>query len=178
MAKSARKVAGTASAKVVGDARKSEKAARPEAKTDGAAKHKVGKSGKVGRSNVTGRFVGAGTASRHPRTTVTESTAITGRYVAPQTAPRRPAPVPGNRGSKRFAVGVTEHQHGLPGVAQAELDRVLAEVRLVWAGNAAMTWMTSANARLEGNRPLDVLAMHGPDPVLEALEAGAWGGAS
>jgi len=41
-----------------------------------------------------------------------------------------------------------------------------------------MIWMTSANAQLEGNRPLDVLAVEGPDTVLQALEAGAWGGAS
>jgi hypothetical protein len=191
-ARDARKAeeAARLSAKASTAVKRAEKAARAAAKTNEATRRKVAKSVTASRSAVTGRFVTATTASRSPRTTVTESTrgrvgggavrtrsANTGRYPAPPTAPGRPTPTAGSRGSKRFAVVVTEHQPGLSGVTQAELDRVLAEVRLVWAGNAAMTWMTSANARLEGNRPLDVLAVHGPEPVLQALEAGAWGGA-
>lgn len=53
------------------------------------------------RSAITGRYVTSGTASRSPRTTVTESgrnnssgthhrSAITGRYVTPATAGRHP----------------------------------------------------------------------------------------
>ena len=59
-----------------------------------------------------------------------------------------------------------------------DLEHVLARVRLVWAEPAATTWMVSANAHLEGARPIDVLAAQGPGPVLTALDAGAWGGAA
>lgn len=59
-----------------------------------------------------------------------------------------------------------------------DLEHVLARVRLVWSEPAATTWMTSANARLDGARPVDVLALAGVGPVLEALDAGAWGGAA
>jgi len=59
-----------------------------------------------------------------------------------------------------------------------DLEHVLARVRLVWAEPAATTWMTSANAYLDGSRPVDVLALRGVGPVLEALDAGAWGGAA
>jgi hypothetical protein len=66
-----------------------------------------------------------------------------------------------------------------PGAAVAplliEVEHVLARVRLVWAEPAATTWMVSANAYLEGARPIDVLTVHGPGPVLDALDAGAWG---
>lgn len=68
-----------------------------------------------------------------------------------------------------------------PGVIVAplliDLEHVLARVRLVWSDPTATTWMSSANAHLDGARPIDVLALHGPGPVLEALDAGAWGGA-
>jgi hypothetical protein len=55
--------------------------------------------GKVHRSAVTGRFVTAGTAARHPRTTVTQTvpskshanrSAVSGRFVTEQTARRQP----------------------------------------------------------------------------------------
>jgi hypothetical protein len=59
-----------------------------------------------------------------------------------------------------------------------DLEHVLARVRLVWAEPAATTWMTSANVHLEGARPVDVLRLQGPGPVLEALDAGAWGSAA
>jgi hypothetical protein len=59
-----------------------------------------------------------------------------------------------------------------------DLEHVLARVRLVWAEPAATTWMISANAHLSGARPVDVLRLQGPGPVLEALDAGAWGGAA
>jgi uncharacterized protein (DUF2384 family) len=50
-------------------------------------------------------------------------------------------------------------------------DDVLAQVRLVWAPGIAEDWMRSANAFLEGARPIDVLALRGPGEVLEALAA-------
>lgn len=69
-----------------------------------------------------------------------------------------------------------------PGVDTAplliDLEHVLARVRLVWAEPAATTWMTSANAHLEGTRPVDALRLQGAGPVLEALDAGAWGSAA
>ena len=69
-----------------------------------------------------------------------------------------------------------------PGVTVAplliDLEHVLARVRLVWADPAAGVWMTSANAYLEGARPIDVLQLSGPGPVLQALDAQAWGGAA
>jgi len=55
-----------------------------------------------------------------------------------------------------------------------DIDRVLARVRQVWAEPAATTWMTSSNAHLSGARPIDVLALHGPGPVLDALDANTW----
>ena len=53
-----------------------------------------------------------------------------------------------------------------------DLEHVLARVRLVWSEPAATVWMTSANARLDGACPADVLALRGVGPVLEALDAG------
>lgn len=69
-----------------------------------------------------------------------------------------------------------------PGVQVApvliDLEHVLARVRLVWSEPTAATWMTSANAHLGGARPVDVLTLRGPGPVLEALDAETWGGAA
>lgn len=59
-----------------------------------------------------------------------------------------------------------------------DLEHVLARTRLVWSEPAATTWLTSANAHLSGARPIDVLALRGVGPVLEALDAGAWGSAA
>lgn len=69
-----------------------------------------------------------------------------------------------------------------PGVGSAplliDLEHVLARARLVWAEPAASIWLTSANAYLEGARPVDVLRLQGPGPALEALDAVAWGSAA
>jgi hypothetical protein len=59
-----------------------------------------------------------------------------------------------------------------------DLEHVLARARLVWGGVAARTWLESPNVYLEGGRPIDVLRMSGPAPVLEALDAETWGGAA
>lgn len=69
-----------------------------------------------------------------------------------------------------------------PGIQVAplliDLEHVLARARLVWAEPAASTWMVSVNAHLGGARPVDVLRLNGPGPVLDALDAGVWGGAA
>lgn len=69
-----------------------------------------------------------------------------------------------------------------PGTAAAplliDLEHVLARVRLVWAEPAATTWLTSVNAHLGGARPVDVLRLRGPGPVLDALDAATWGSAA
>jgi len=79
--------------------------------------------------------------------------------------------------TSRWATG-QEHPGARVAPLLIDLEHVLARVRLVWAEPAATTWMTSANAHLDGSRPVDVLAMRGVGPVLDALDAGAWGGAA
>lgn len=59
-----------------------------------------------------------------------------------------------------------------------DLEHVLARARLVWGETAARTWLESANVHLGGGRPIDVLQISGPSPVLEALDAETWGGAA
>lgn len=59
-----------------------------------------------------------------------------------------------------------------------DLEHVIARARLVWGETAAATWLVSANSYLDGARPLDVLQLSGPAPVLEALDAETWGGAA
>ncbi|MBZ4521877.1 DUF2384 domain-containing protein [Mycobacterium avium subsp. hominissuis] len=59
-----------------------------------------------------------------------------------------------------------------------DLEHVIARARLVWGETAAVTWLVSANNYLDGARPLDVLQLSGPAPVLEALDAETWGGAA
>lgn len=69
-----------------------------------------------------------------------------------------------------------------PGAGTAPLlidvEHVFARARIVWGEPAASTWMTSANAHLGGARPIDVVRLQGPGPVLAALDAAAWGGAA
>lgn len=50
-------------------------------------------------------------------------------------------------------------------------ERVMSRARLVWESPVAEVWMHSQNAHLDGARPMDVLALRGPDEVLEALDA-------
>lgn len=56
-----------------------------------------------------------------------------------------------------------------------DLEHVLARARLVWGEPAASVWMKSANAHLGGASPADVLRREGVGPVLQALDAAAWG---
>lgn len=59
-----------------------------------------------------------------------------------------------------------------------DLEHVLARARLVWGESAARTWLESSNVYLDGGRPIDVLRISGPAPVLQALDAETWGGAA
>lgn len=58
-----------------------------------------------------------------------------------------------------------------------DLEHIVARARLVWGADAAATWLDSANRYLDGARPIDVLQVSGPAPVLEALDAETWGSA-
>lgn len=75
-----------------------------------------------------------------------------------------------SRGEERPGVGVAP--------LLIDLEHVLARVRLVFAEPSADVWLTSANSHLGGARPIDVLVLSGPGPVLEALDAQSWGGAA
>lgn len=59
-----------------------------------------------------------------------------------------------------------------------DLEHVVARARLVWGETAVRTWLTSPNSFLAGSRPIEVLQVRGPGPVLEALDAESWGGAA
>ena len=68
----------------------------------------------------------------------------------------------------------------VPGPVQArmlvDIDHVLAHALLVWADpGVARDWLTTANARLDGARPLDWIRVHGTAEVVEALRAEAAG---
>lgn len=62
--------------------------------------------------------------------------------------------------------------------ALIDLEHVYSRARLVWGGDSARIWLESANAFLEGARPLDVLLTDGAARVLQALDAEMWGGAA
>ena len=53
---------------------------------------------------------------------------------------------------------------------------VFRMARQVWGVEAARIWMESANAYLQGARPVDVVALEGPGRVKRILEAEMWGG--
>lgn len=56
-----------------------------------------------------------------------------------------------------------------------DLDHVLNRaLQVLWPDQAGV-WLTSPNAHLGGARPMDVLALRGPGPVLDALDAYADG---
>ncbi|MEO5680818.1 MAG: hypothetical protein ABIS47_14250 [Acidimicrobiales bacterium] len=57
-----------------------------------------------------------------------------------------------------------------------DLDHVLAHALLVWAdASVARDWLTTANAHLDGLRPVAWLQLHGSAGVVEALRAEAAG---
>jgi hypothetical protein len=64
----------------------------------------------------------------------------------------------------------------VPGPEQArmlvDLDHVMAHALLVWADErVARDWLTTANAHLDGVRPVDWIRMHGTADVVDALRA-------
>lgn len=52
-----------------------------------------------------------------------------------------------------------------------DLDHVLALAAQAWDADIVWDWMTSANAFLEGARPVDVLMERGSAEVIDALKA-------
>jgi len=57
-----------------------------------------------------------------------------------------------------------------------DLDHVLAHALLVWAdASVARDWLTTANAHLDGLRPLAWMQLHGSTGVVETLRAEAAG---
>ena len=58
--------------------------------------------------------------------------------------------------------------------AQTQFDRevqvAVQALRQIWAGEAAIAWLRSPNTYLQGARPMDVLSLHGPQQVLDALK--------
>lgn len=49
-------------------------------------------------------------------------------------------------------------------------------LREVWTDPVIDVWLTSANSFLDGARPVDVLALSGPEAVLEAVRQEVSGG--
>jgi hypothetical protein len=56
-----------------------------------------------------------------------------------------------------------------------DLTRVIDAAAEVWDETVIVTWLRSNNDHLGGARPIDALAVSGPDPVLAALDAEAEG---
>jgi molecular chaperone DnaK len=56
-----------------------------------------------------------------------------------------------------------------------ELDKVIDAAAQVWDETVIVTWLRSNNGHLGGARPIDAFAVHGPEPVLAALNAEAEG---
>ncbi|HXH58186.1 antitoxin Xre/MbcA/ParS toxin-binding domain-containing protein [Iamia sp.] len=55
------------------------------------------------------------------------------------------------------------------------MDHVLALALQVWTPEVATDWLTTANAHLDGARPIDVLRARGSSEVALALRAEAAG---
>lgn len=52
-----------------------------------------------------------------------------------------------------------------------DLEYVWSRLTMVWVDEVARVWLESANAHLDGARPIDVLILEGPAPVIEAIDA-------
>ncbi len=61
---------------------------------------------------------------------------------------------------------------GIASYAEAVRERLSA----LWTDPPIEVWLTSTNAHLDGARPLDVVALNGPGPVMEAIEIEVAGG--
>lgn len=56
-----------------------------------------------------------------------------------------------------------------------DLDHVMTRALMLWPTRVAVDWLTSANAYLEGARPIDVLKVRGSAEVIDALDAATAG---
>ncbi|MGH7918513.1 MAG: antitoxin Xre/MbcA/ParS toxin-binding domain-containing protein, partial [Candidatus Dormibacteraceae bacterium] len=52
-----------------------------------------------------------------------------------------------------------------------DLDHVMTRALMLWTPRVATDWFTSANAYLDGARPIDVLRIRGSAEVIDALDA-------
>ncbi len=56
-----------------------------------------------------------------------------------------------------------------------DLDHVMTRALMLWPARVATDWLTSANAYLDGARPIDVLKVRGSAEVIDALDAATAG---
>lgn len=82
-------------------------------------------------------------------------------------------------GSEGAAFGQDAARLGRELVAQgiaSDVGAVRERLTALWTEPVIEVWLTSANAHLDGARPIDVLALNGPEPVMEAIEIEVAGG--
>lgn len=58
-----------------------------------------------------------------------------------------------------------------PDLDEADLDEVLRLLDYVWGREVGKLWLDGENAFLDGSRPINVLRIDGPEPVIAALRA-------
>ena len=160
------------------------KAAASKSVTTAKKAASTAKSGKAQASTSAGRKVAdAGRGVRAKRT----ATPAPGTSWQPEQRTRFVTEVAG--GTRRAAdlLDVAASQpsrwmtgESVPGPEHArmlvDLDHVLAHALLVWAdASVARDWLTTANAHLDGLRPVAWMQLHGSAGVVEALRAEAAG---
>ncbi len=82
-------------------------------------------------------------------------------------------------GSDGAAFGPDAARLGRDLVAQGiapDVEAVRERLSALWTAPAIEVWLTSANAHLDGARPIDMLALNGLEPVTEAIEIEVAGG--
>lgn len=82
-------------------------------------------------------------------------------------------------GSDGAAFGEHAARLGRDLVAQgiaSDVEAVRKRLSALWTDPAIDVWLKSANAHLDGARPIDVLALGGQGPVIEAIEIEVVGG--
>lgn len=58
----------------------------------------------------------------------------------------------------------------------SDIEAVRERLSVLWTDPAIEVWLTSANAHLDGARPIDVMALNGREPVMEAIDIEIAGG--
>lgn len=58
-----------------------------------------------------------------------------------------------------------------PDLDQADLNEVMRLLDEVWGRQVGKIWLTGENSFLDGSRPINVLRLEGPEPVIAALRA-------